>query len=105
MAALAASSVLAACGSEASQPAATTTSTPTGPALPNIDDATTVTHSYSRKDPQPDANVANVVAADRKLATDLFDLIGQQETGNFIFSPYSIATAFSMAEAGCRERE
>ncbi len=100
MAALAASSVLAACGSEASQPAATTTSTPTGPALPNIDDATTVTHSYSRKDPQPDANVANVVAADRKLATDLFDLIGQQETGNFIFSPYSIATAFSMAEAG-----
>ncbi len=100
MAALVASSVLAACGSEASQPAATTTSTPTGPALPNIDDATPVGHSYSRQDVSPGANITDVVAADRKLATDLFDLIGQHETGNFIFSPYSIATAFSMAEAG-----
>ncbi len=49
-----------------------------------------------------DVAVAGVVAADRTLAARLFGLVSKTEASNFILSPYSIATAFSMAEAGAK---
>lgn len=60
-----------------------------------------VAHSYQRITPSvDDAAVAAVVAADRRLAGELYRLLVAGGGGNFIYSPYSIATAFSMAEAG-----
>lgn len=61
----------------------------------------TVAHSYERVPADPGTvAAAGIVAADRKLAVDLFTLISEAEAGNFMFSPYSIGTAFSMVEAG-----
>ena len=101
--ALLASGVITACGTEANDSRSMSpTSVDDAPSAGvDLSQVVPVAHAYERIEPDPSAaGVAGVVAADRKLALELFGLVSGVEMGNFMFSPYSIATAFSMAEAG-----
>ncbi len=95
--ALAASGILAACGSDSGGRLLGSTTVPSKPGSGTL---TPINHSYARTAADPNAPTSNVVAADRALTAKLFGLIATAEAANFIVSPYSIATAFSMAEAG-----
>lgn len=100
---LLAAGVGTACGGDSDE-SGPTTSTPraeTSSTTPDLGRLTPVGHAYQRIERDPSVTgAAGVVAADRQLALDLFRLMSEIEEGSFIFSPYSIATAFSMAEAG-----
>lgn len=101
--ALLASGVVTACGTELNEPGSTSATGPEDAPSTGVDlgQAGPVAHGYERREPDPIAlTAAGVVAADRKMAMDLFGLVSGVEAGNFVFAPYSIATALSMAEAG-----
>ncbi|MCP3992411.1 MAG: serpin family protein [Actinomycetia bacterium] len=103
--ALLASSMVAACGTEPDGTVATSPTsgdgTPPTTAGPDLDQVQPIAHSYERIGPEAGVpTVPEVVTADRDLAAELFRLISESEPGNFLFSPYSIATAFSMTEGG-----
>jgi serpin B len=48
------------------------------------------------------ANVAAVVAGNNQFAYDLYSTLSGTNTGNMIFSPYSISTALAMTYAGAK---
>lgn len=102
--ALLASGVGAACGGDADESGPAISSPPSTErpsTTADIGELSSVGHTFERVERDPTvAAAAGVVAADRQLASELFRLMSGAEEDNFIFSPYSIATAFSMAEAG-----
>ena len=99
---LAAAAAVSACGAESTTGPTLPPPTTVPPATPtpNLGDIATISHSYERL--TPTGNGASAVAGDQQLAADLFGLIGADSNDNFMFSPYSIATAFSMLLAGAR---
>ena len=97
---LAAAAAVSACGSDSTAGPALTTTTPPQSSPPNLGDIETISHSYERV--VPTGSGAAAVSGDQQLAADLYGLISRDSTDNFIFSPYSIATAFSMLLAGAR---
>jgi serpin B len=48
--------------------------------------------------------LVSVVSGDRRLATHLYAELSKVQDGNLIFSPFSIATAFSMVTAGAANK-
>ena len=48
----------------------------------------------------PAADVAAVVSGDNQFAYDLYGTLGNSDSGNMVFSPYSISTALAMTYAG-----
>ena len=48
------------------------------------------------------ADVAALVSGDNQFAYDLFGALSSTNTGNLVFSPYSISTALAMTYAGAR---
>ena len=73
---------------------------PTPPSEPELGDIETIGHSFERIS-SPGKGAA-AVDGDRQLAAKLFALLAQDSQENFIFSPFSIASAFSMLMAGAR---
>ncbi|NNF54165.1 MAG: serpin family protein [Acidimicrobiales bacterium] len=76
--------------------------TPARPSDPELGDIQTIGHSFRRITASGDS--AGAVDGDRQLAAKLYSLMAQASRENFIFSPFSIASAFSMLMAGARTR-
>ncbi|MFW2380497.1 MAG: serpin family protein [Acidimicrobiales bacterium] len=93
----------ASCGSDSGllnpDPSAPTTLPPSSD--PDIVQISDLDGSFERVagDMSPEA-LASAVAGDRQLASALYTKLSGAQEGNMVFSPFSIATAFSMVTAG-----
>lgn len=96
---LLASGFVVACGSGSRETGsdATDATTPVEPPTP-------IEHGYLRVVPAEGSDWESIVAADRMMGAALFTELATIESGNVVFSPYSIAAAFSMAGVGARKQ-